>query len=574
MFSLQCRRPQSLFSVSIAVVTTASIFLFCRHDAQGSEEATEIGRVITAAMKNKPLSGEPYELDGNRLVFTNWFFIRPGNLLWLNDSDEYINTVEEGDQDPVYGPWDARLERPSSPYGIEILAQRAMRLGPIIQRGEPWEEDYVIFKTVLKDGDTYRAWGKSKPGGDCYFESSDGFNWERPLLRQKYFDGSLENNLLNPGQEGTVFIDPAAPPEERYKSVRGPRLKFEQFRDFIERNPDKWETRAVVGPWDAPETIRALSGATSPDGIHWKHVEEPFTVEHTDGMETGYYDPHLRKYVLYTRTFMVGKRSESWSGDPQQRTWLGEYHGSGRRVIGRTESERFGDFPVSEPIIVPVPSETSPSEVFYTSIRTTIPGAPDHHLMFPTIWDTRDDTSAIGLWSSHDGRLWHRVKGPAVLETAPFGEWDGGCIFSFPDLIELPSGDFALPYKGYNLPHKYPRGHMTLHAGYAVWEKGRIVAVEAREIGEFATVGIIPPGRRMKINALTQRAGGIQIEIARISDEIYPGRSFEESDVVRGDLFWRTVTWNGEADLGFEEGDGVVIRFRMDRAKLFGIEFE
>jgi hypothetical protein len=534
----------------------------------------EVGDAMMAAMASQPIWGDPTELDGNRLVFTNWYFIRPGNIYWRNDDDEFVNTLEEYDENPIYGPWDAHLDRPSSPFGIEIVAQPAERVGPIIERENPWEEGYIIFKTVLKDGDIYKAWGKSSPGGDCYLESKDGWNWERPILRQKEFNGSLENNLLKPGQEGTVFIDPNAPPEERYKSVRGPRLNAEEFLAFREKYPDKWETRAVRGPWRTPSRVRAVSGAVSPDGIHWKHLEEPFTVEHSDGMEVGYFDIHRKKYVIYTRTWMVVPRSERWTGDPQLRTWAGELHGSGRRVIGLMESDTFGNFQVSEPCIVPVASETSPSEVFYTSIRTTIPGAPDHHLMFPTVWDMRDDSSSIGLWSSHDGKIWDRIPGGAILETAAFGEWDGGCIFSFPDLIELPNGDFALPYKGYNLPHKYPRGHMTLSAGYALWPKGRIVAVQAKEYGEFTTVGLIPPGKTLKINSLSQRAGGIRVALASITDETLPGRSFDDCDPIRGDHFWTTVTWNGESDLGLDEGEGVVIRFQMDRAKLFGIEFE
>jgi hypothetical protein len=238
------------------------------------------------------------------------------------------------------------------------------------------------------------------------------------------------------------------------------------------------------------------------------------------------------------------------------------------------ESDTFGNFSVSTPTIVPVPGETGPSESFYTSIHATIPGAPDTHLMFPTVWDTWDDTTTLGVWSSHDGILWDRIPGPPILKTASFGEWDGGCVFSFPSLFELPNGDFALPYKGYNLPHKYPRGDMDLYAGYAVWPKGRIVGVVADESGEFSTVAILPPGRTLKINALTKRAGGIRVELARANDETIPGRSFDDCDPVQGDAFWQTVKWGGESDPKTPEGEGLVIRFRMDRAQLFGIEFE
>jgi hypothetical protein len=59
-----------------------------------------------------------------------------------------------------------------------------------------------------------------------------------------------------------------------------------------------------------------------------------------------------------------------------------------------------------------------------------------------------------------------------------------------------------------------------------------------------------------------------------MDDEVVPGRSFADCEIVQGDAFWQTVTWGGESDLKTPEGEGLVIRFHMDRAQLFGIEFE
>jgi hypothetical protein len=100
------------------------------------------------------------------------------------------------------------------------------------------------------------------------------------------------------------------------------------------------------------------------------------------------------------------------------------------------------------------------------------------------------------------------------------------------------------------------------------------VAVEAKEIGEFTTVGVMPPGRKLRINALTKRAGGIRVEIATLLDEPLPGRTFSDCDVIQGDQVWTAVTWNRTDDLGFKDGQPIIVRFKMERAKLFGIEFE
>ena len=103
--------------------------------------------------------------------------------------------------------------------------------------------------------------------------------------------------------------------------------------------------------------------------------------------------------------------------------WLGEMRGAGRRSIGYTESDHFGDFPLSRLLLAPRP-DMSPAQVFYTNGYTTIPGAPDHHLLFPTVWDTSDDSSFLDIASSHDGRTWNWLPGGPFMETAEFGKFD------------------------------------------------------------------------------------------------------------------------------------------------------
>ena len=66
-------------------------------------------------------------------------------------------------------------------------------------------------------------------------------------------------------------------------------------------------------------------------------------------------------------------------------------------------------------ILEPTP-DMLPSEQLYTNCRTAIPGAPDHHLMFPAIWNgSVDDTTRIAMASSHDGQTWHWVPGGDIL---------------------------------------------------------------------------------------------------------------------------------------------------------------
>ena len=265
----------------------------------------------------------------------------------------------------------------------------------------------------------------------------------------------------------------------------------------------------------------------------------------------------------------VGPRYE---GAPDDRglSWMNV----GRRSIGRSESADFRRFPLSEIILEPGP-DLLPSDTLYTNCKTTIPGAPDQHLLFPTIWHTSDDTTSVAIASSRDTMVWHWLPGSPVADTPRFGEWDGGCMFAQPNLLELPSGDFALPYTGYLFPHKYPRGQWRYQPGLLVWPKGRLIALEAEDRGEFSTVTFMPPGRKLLINCLTQRAGSILIEVAtRSSGEPLPGRSFADCDPIIGDRFRHSVTWKGESDLGFGDGSAILLRFRLEKAAIYCLDFE
>ena len=121
--------------------------------------------------------------------------------------------------------------------------------------------------------------------------------------------------------------------------------------------------------------------------------------------------------------------------------------------------------------------------------------------MFPAVWNASiDDSTRIVMASSYDGQNWYWVPGGDLLETAEYGQWNGGCIWAEPNLIEFPNGDWALPYSAHNVPHKYPRGQRQGGLGYAVWPKGRMVALEAAARGQFTLMPVILPGRVLRIS--------------------------------------------------------------------------
>lgn len=94
----------------------------------------------------------------------------------------------------------------------------------------PWEEGQGFVGTVIEEEGIYKFWYENQAWDaknkrsvglfQCYATSRDGIHWEKPSLGIVEYEGSTENNIVMAGVSGgTVFIDPVARPEERYKYV-------------------------------------------------------------------------------------------------------------------------------------------------------------------------------------------------------------------------------------------------------------------------------------------------------------------------------------------------------------------
>jgi len=101
-----------------------------------------------------------------------------------------------------------------------------------------------------------------------------------------------------------------------------------------------------------------------------------------------------------------------------------------------------------------------------------------------------------------------------------------------------------------------------------------LIALESEDEGRFTTMAFLAPGTKLRINALTERTGGILVEAADFSGQPIPGRSFADAVPIVGDQYMTEVRWKGDVGLGVEKGQPVVLRFRLKQAKLYCLEFE
>ena len=516
------------------------------------------------------LTGEPYTLAGRRLAFTSWYHVRVGGFAWIDAAGDNVTVAGNA------APDEAAFVPKDRPSGIRLRAERARACREPIIDPDPDTEAGVHVGTILQRGSSYQAWGTCRLHGGqtrpAYFESTDGVTWTRPRLGVVDHRGSRENNYTD-GFGGSVFFDPAGVPQERYKAIEEGYITQEQLDAFLRQRPGDFDPQAIRAElkegdlWWRGSNICAVVGWTSPDGFRWRRLDMPLAVIHSDTRIVCHYDAALRKYVGYFREWYTGPRAEGIP-NPDPLPWKR----AGRRAISRAETDDFRRFPMPETVLIPR-YDMHPADQLYTNCRTAVPHAPDHHLMFPAVYVTADDTTYIDLASSHDGRIWNFVPGAPLLETGTFGSWNGGCVFAFEELLELADGDFALPFIGHNVPHKYSRGRLASRSAYALWPKGRLVGVEAPERGEFSTVAVVAPGRRLYLNAVTRRAGHVKVAISRLDGSFVEGRDFPDAVPLVGDLFRAPVTWRGHDDLGVAEGEAVIIRFLMERATIYYLDF-
>jgi hypothetical protein len=449
------------------------------------------------------------------------------------------------------------------PHEIRIVAEPAVKGELKIKPEYPWETNGIEIMTLFQREDKIMAWGRCQPGGACYLETIDGVTWRRPKLGLVEFGGKQDNNLV-PGFMGRICYDPSAPAEERFKAASNSDYELEKFEEYKKRRP--W---SVMATETDPGRVHAVFGYVSPDGHQWKRLPDPLTVEVSDGGQYIYYDPMLKKYVMYLRAYMVGPRAKDYPLKHER--WHAFGH---RRAIGRTESANFREFPLSE-VIIDTSLHMAPTDTFYFCTYTTVPHASDHHLMFPSRYRQAIDSTAIDLYTSYDGKRWDMVPGSPVLEPGNYGQWDGGAIWMPNDgLVEFGDGSWVMPYRGDPLPHKYPRGYYAERWGLAIWPKGRLIALEAPDEGRFTTMAFLAPGKKLHINALTHRAGEVVVEAADFNGKPFPGRGFDDAIPMIGDLYNAVVRWKNVNDLGVEPGQPIVLRFRMKRAKIYCLDFK
>lgn len=444
---------------------------------------------------------------------------------------------------------------------IERSDEVRLRLHPprktnerLLESEHPWESATLNWFTVLQEEDKYRMWYECydvagwTSGDDtsfCYAESNDGIHWTKPKLGLVSYQGTRDNNILfrQIGQGSyhsrvhgsCVFVDPTAPPDQRYKCV-----SQGLFQGIGER------------PY-------YVAGMSSPDGLHWTRLTQPICPVFADSQYSACFDSAKREYVLF-----------------------GRVSGRGGRAIGRVASPRFDQFPplTSSPVLE-VDADQPPDCDLYNPACMPYPDGENLWIMFPSLFRHRADTLDIRLAISRDGVrwTWPERDQPWIALGDP-GEYDGGSLYMANGGCLLTGDEWSFYYSASPLKHdeadlpKLTEAKNRRVYSRAVTPRDRLVSISAGEkSGNVVTRPVQFIGRRLIVNARVQPGGRLRVGLQSAEGHPIGGHTVADCQPLTDDHSAWTVTWNGAADIGEWSGRPVRIQFEMQHADLFACQF-
>lgn len=415
--------------------------------------------------------------------------------------------------------------------------------------------------------------------------SKDGKNFEAPDLGRLH-KGKKNVAIAEPCAMGMTFIDPNAPPEEKWKYVS----------DFNRRGIYIW---------------------TSPDGFNFTRVKTPVLPFRSGSQSNIFYDDQKQVYVSFHRTDMGATISgdterdfvmtltedikHPWPFKPlslEEELALAKTRRTHKLFPWYLDNGPLtpGGFGLEFPWIFTPREGIDPEETdIYVPKAHKYQWAPDTYLAFPVIYyhyeapnnparfalfDPKRNLGSgptdIQLEVSRDGVNWKRLPMPTYI---PIGTYDGD--------------DIKQVYIGHGMIKRgdeiwqYFFGDTKYHSPYTKDNDVRAVYRVAQRLDGFVsadtpyekegmiiTKPLVFKGNRLVLNINTSAAGFTQVGILDESGKPVDGFSVDDCVYININSIEHEVEWLKKGkDLSSLEGKTVHLQFRMRGSKLYAMQF-
>ena len=475
-----------------------------------------------------------------------------------------------------------------SSHGVRLTMNPPAQTGQALITGDqPWEvggpeAGLCHYSSVLKESGCIRVWYDTSQSSEydadyrrvAYAESDDGLRFTKPALGLNEIDGSKANNIVMPGKLGgcSVWIDPNAPAEHRYKSQTKvyPSGGFHMFSSpdgyrwqlftKLDIGPGGWDTQSIVfwdpaderyvmytrawiePPEDPAGRFRTVRRLESDDLVHWENQTTVLQADQTD----------LAAYQGVAPTPPIDYYGAA----------VFPYDGADRAVIMLAQSywhfERLW--------IKPGPGQSQREE--HPEVEITDSGE-----IGPATFDVR-------LLVSRDNKTFQHFGDRApFMRLGPAGRFDSKMIWAMPNPVRM-GDEIWIYYVGMNQDHNSsidqsaPEGRRLAAISRAVMRLDGFVSADASSNGgELVTPPITFEGGFLELNLDTSAGGSALVELLETNGEPVEGFGAPQADRLNGNALRMPVSWGGSRDVSRLAGRPVKIRFVMRDCKLYAFQF-
>jgi len=424
--------------------------------------------------------------------------------------------------------------------------------GAVLYFDEPWEGPFCGYSTIIHDGSVYRLYYRGLPtaGKDgsaiettCYAESKNGINWSKPNLELFDVLESNQNNVILAGDPPfshnfSPFLDtkPGIPAEEKFKAVAGTKKT-------------------------------GLYGFKSPDGIHWKKIQDGpvFQDGIFDSQNVVFWSEQEKQYVCYFR---------SWTKTGY----------SGIRTVSRTTSSDFINW--TDPIKMNF-GDTPPEHLYtnqthpyfrapqiYIAIaarfmpnRQVLTDEQAHQLnVNPKYF--KDCSDVVMLTSRGENRYDRTFMESFIRPGLGLQNWVSRSNYPTLNVVQTAESEMSI-YVNQN--YAQPTAHLRR---YSLRLDGFSSIKAPYSGGEMITRFFAFQGDQLVINYATSAAGEIKVEVQDQTGNPIAGYAENDSQEIIGNEVARVVAWKNGSSVKELAGKIIRLRFIMKDADLFSIHFE
>lgn len=459
----------------------------------------------------------------------------------------------------------------------------------------PFEKELVSqairgHLTVVEDDEgLIRIYGSGPKNSLAVMVSRDGIHFSTPDLGSDYH-GARNVVIPEPVGLGQVFLDPNAPPEEKWKYLSGMR----EQAVYVYTSPDGWSFKRN-------ETAALPFWAGSQSNIYYDDQRQVYVAFHRSDYGMTPMGKTERRFVMTEVTDLL----RPWPflpATPEKTEDVAEEF--------RLKNERLdpwyldngpmapGGFGIEFPIMIGPDDELDPIPTdIYIPKALKYPWAPDTYLAFPHFYFHYQETGveARDVLGSEEWR-----RGSGVVEIQTMSSRDGLEWKRYPRPVYVGIGfdrDVGEIHMSRMVQGMVRRGneiwqyHQTDPKYHSDWQNqkrlgkpglfrlvqrldGFIAAESPYTGGEMVTKPLLFEGNRLTLNIDTEATGYAQVGFLDETGEPIPGFEVENCVYINGDFYEEEVEWLDRGkDLTELAGKPVRIHFRMRGSKLYSMGF-